>query len=807
MRRPFHFIVSLIVFAALLSGASGATAQDTGPQPILIPEGGSPLTTAFTYQGVLKEGSTPFTGTCQKLDFYLFDVANPPNGYPQIGLIQLTGVPVSNGLLNINLDFGASVFNGERRWLQIQHDCNNTGGTFVMTPTQELKASPYAFFATKAPWAGLLSVPAGFADNIDNDTQYSAGTGLTTDLTGLIFSVVFSGTGSANTVARSDHNHTGVYAPLSHSHAGSDITSAVPTATVALSATAAPWGGLTGVPSGFADDVDNDTQYTAGDGLMLGGISNTVFSVVTDGITANMVGFNYAGSVSEGGPASDLNCAIAPCVSASEVDTVALNALYVEEGQANSITSGMITDGQVTSADLADGTVVSADIADGTVASADIADGTITNTDVNSALVQLRVKGPCAVGSSIRDIAVDGSVTCEEVSPRPVFATTRIDDTANDDGSHTSIIIGVDGLGLISYYDASSTALKVAHCETVTCTTATITTLDNSGSVGQYSSITIGKDGRGLISYYESTSPTTGRLKVAHCNNAACTSATITPLPDPSSTNYGQYTSITIGADGRGLISYYDVTNANLKVAHCSDDPCSNLTSDPSSIDGTGTDVGQYTSVTIGVDGLGLISYYDVSDGDLKVAHCLDASCSSASTTPITLDDPVAADSTDTGKFTSVTIGTDGFALISYYDATVTNGALKVVHCTNVPCTLFDTPFTLHNDVPGLPGNENVGQYTSVTIGEDGFGLITYYDVTNSDLKVAHCSNVACNIAPPAEALVVVLDNDTVVGQYTSVTIGVDGMPLISYYDAGTELDLKVAHCSNTLCIPYFRRR
>ena len=31
---------------------------------------------------------------------------------------------------------------------------------------------------------------------------------------------------------------------------------------------------------------------------------------------------------------------------------------------------------------------------------------------------------------------------------------------------------------------------------------------------------------------------------------------------------------------------------------------------------------------------------------------------------------------------------------------------------------------------------------TSITIGADGLGLISYYDVTNGDLKVAHCSNV-----------------------------------------------------------------
>ena len=36
--------------------------------------------------------------------------------------------------------------------------------------------------------------------------------------------------------------------------------------------------------------------------------------------------------------------------------------------------------------------------------------------------------------------------------------------------------------------------------------------------------------------------------------------------------------------------------------------------------------------LAIGADGLGLISYYDPNNGDLKVAHCDDTACSSATT-------------------------------------------------------------------------------------------------------------------------------------------------------------------------------
>ena len=77
----------------------------------------------------------------------------------------------------------------------------------------------------------------------------------------------------------------------------------------------------------------------------------------------------------------------------------------------------------------------------------------------------------------------------------------------------------------------------------------------------------------------------------------------------------------------------------------------------------------------------------------------------------------------------------------------------------------------------------------------------SYYDATNGDLKVAHCSDSACT-----DATRTTLQSEDNVGQFTSVTIGTDGLGLISYYDE-TNGDLKVAHCSDLFCVPYHRRR
>ena len=88
-----------------------------------------------------------------------------------------------------------------------------------------------------------------------------------------------------------------------------------------------------------------------------------------------------------------------------------------------------------------------------------------------------------------------------------------------------------------------------------------------------------------------------------------------------------------------------------------------------------------------------------------------------------------------------------------------------------------------------------------MTIGADGLGLISYYDKNNENLKVAHCDNTACT-----SVTTTTIDSTGIVGGYSSSTIGADGLGLISYYDWDNE-NLKVAHCENAFCSPYFRRR
>jgi len=323
----------------------------------------------------------------------------------------------------------------------------------------------------------------------------------------------------------------------------------------------------------------------------------------------------------------------------------------------------------------------------------------------------------------------------------------------------TDITIGADGLGLIVQSDDSS-GLSVSHCDDVACTSATTSTIDSDGYVGVYSSITIGADGLGLISYSKRNPRTTlgYDLKVAHCDNAACTSATITTLVS----DFVGTASITTGADGLGLISYVDANTTSLKIAHCDDAACTSATTTTFETD---RDILGMTSITTGADGLGLFTYQDITDTPyqlpiFKVGHCDNAACTSATITTIDLD----------GRFggAKITTGADGLGLISYFDSIKSTdesiscsgycfNQLKVAHCDNTACTSVTT-FTI--DVVEHDYYGPMDRHMSVTIGADGLPMISFRDFRVDDpqsaiedeltpdfVAVIHCGNAFCESA------------------------------------------------------------
>ncbi|TVQ34333.1 MAG: hypothetical protein EA370_10815 [Wenzhouxiangella sp.] len=138
-------ILILIAIAVLLMLASSALADTT-----------------ITYQGQLEQGSQPHSGT-PGMVFRLYDSLTGGN---QIGDDEFfSSVPVSEGLFQVELDFGAGAFGGGERFLEIE-----VSGT-TLSPRQKITGAPTAQHALEVA-AGAVGSSA-LADQAVTPTKLS----------------------------------------------------------------------------------------------------------------------------------------------------------------------------------------------------------------------------------------------------------------------------------------------------------------------------------------------------------------------------------------------------------------------------------------------------------------------------------------------------------------------------------------------------------------------------------------------------------------------------------------------------------
>jgi hypothetical protein len=167
-----------LLFLAILSASALARAQGT----------------SFTYQGRLNENGSPANGDYD-LKFSIFD---DPIAGSQVG-DSLTNAPtsVSNGLFTVTLDFGAGVFTGAPRWLEIGVTANGNGEDFTaLSPRQALTASPYAIFAGTSANVASGSVVTSL-NGLKDDVTLEAGANVTLTPNGNTLTLAAAGVGGS----------------------------------------------------------------------------------------------------------------------------------------------------------------------------------------------------------------------------------------------------------------------------------------------------------------------------------------------------------------------------------------------------------------------------------------------------------------------------------------------------------------------------------------------------------------------------------------------------------------------------------
>jgi len=310
----------------------------------------------------------------------------------------------------------------------------------------------------------------------------------------------------------------------------------------------------------------------------------------------------------------------------------------------------------------------------------------------------------------------------------------------------------------ISYWDASRQDLKLAT-QNVPGGAWSIEIADDGGNVGLFASLALTAQGDPFLSYWDNGYGI-ANLKVASRVGGVWSNETV-----DSGGDVGRYTSIAVSGLGEPRVAYYDSTNGDLKFAFRTG---STWNLEP--IDQVG-DVGRYVSLTIDAQDIARVSYYDATAGDLKYA----------TRTGGTWTTEVVDATGDVGSFTSLALDSIGEPRISYYDAT--NGDLKYASRSGGVWTL---------EVVDGPGN--VGQHTSLALARGpspyrstdakGDPRITYYDVTNRDLKFASRSG--------GQWVLETIDSQGDVGRFASIDINARGNVIAAYYDDSNG-DLKLA--------------
>lgn len=122
--------------------------------------------TAFTFQGRLTDSGAPANGLYD-FQFALRDALTAGNavGTP----LTLNPVGVTNGLFSVTLDFGAGVFNGSARWIEIGARTNGSVSAYtVLTPRTPVAPVPYAMFVNTDALAAQIAAVTSQVSALSN---------------------------------------------------------------------------------------------------------------------------------------------------------------------------------------------------------------------------------------------------------------------------------------------------------------------------------------------------------------------------------------------------------------------------------------------------------------------------------------------------------------------------------------------------------------------------------------------------------------------------------------------------------------
>lgn len=427
---------------------------------LLVPVFGLAMTTAFTYQGYLRQDGAAVSGVVD-LQCTLYDAVE--QGMPVSDPLTLRGVNVEQGVFTVQLDFGIESFIGGDCWLEIAVASGDENFT-TLSPRHPLTPTPYALYAHTVPWANIIDRPETFG-------LYQAGQGLT--LTGNVFSIEVGAITNEMIAGVSWNKLSDIPASFAPGGpAGGDLTGAYPNpmvgpGTITHDKMATDADSLAKVSGGIM--VVRDAQIGIGTATPAAGVRLDINGA------AKMSGFQLGSSAVAG--------QVLTADGAGHGFWVALPTSLPPNGTAGGDLTGtypnpIINTGKITTTKLADSAVTPVKIADAAVTNAKLANAGVTTEKLADAAVTTVTLADLAVTSvKLMDAAVstakltDKAVTTGKLADGAAGAGQLAWDPASlarvSNGIMTATTTGINiGTGapvgrIMQVYATPSTALGV----------------------------------------------------------------------------------------------------------------------------------------------------------------------------------------------------------------------------------------------------------------------------------------------------------------------------------------------------------
>jgi hypothetical protein len=151
--------------------------------------------------------------------------------------------------------------------------------------------------------------------------------------------------------------------------------------------------------------------------------------------------------------------------------------------------------------------------------------------------------------------------------------TITLDGSPASIAGELSMAIAPDGLPILAYFDGVAQALRVLKCGTPACDSGNIiTTVDDQANfVGRFASVAIGADGLPVIAHRDTDDLL---VRVVKCGNAACSAGNVSTIVDDTLPDLGLYTSLAIGGDGLPVLVYEQHPLALIRITKCGTQSC-----------------------------------------------------------------------------------------------------------------------------------------------------------------------------------------------------------------------------------------